>query len=181
MNYGLPTSVEIDGEDVPIRSDFRAILDIIGAMNDPDLDDYDKTEVVMAIFYPDHSGIKDWDKAMARCFEFIDCGKPSTNKKNSPRLIDWEQDFDHIIAPINRVLGYESRAVDYLHWWTFMAAYTEIGGDCVISQVISLRDKLKRGKKLEKYEREWYRRNREIVDMQTHYSEEQEDILKDWA
>ena len=35
MGYGLPKSVEINGEAFEIRYDYRVILDIFEAMNDP--------------------------------------------------------------------------------------------------------------------------------------------------
>lgn len=180
MNYGLPTTVTIAGEEVPIRSDFRAMLDIMEAFNDPDLDDYDKTEVMLSIFYPEPERIADAQEAINQCLLFLDGGKEQPKKK-SPRLVDWERDFGHIIAPVNRVLGYEARAVEYLHWWTFLAAYMEIGGDCVFSQIVSIRDKKARGTKLEKHEREWYRRNRNLVDLPSRYTEAEKALEKEWT
>ena len=38
MNYSLPTEVEIGEISYPIRSDYRAILDIFEVFGDPDLD-----------------------------------------------------------------------------------------------------------------------------------------------
>ena len=52
MTYGLPASVEINGNDYEIRSDYRAILDILEAINDPELTDSDRAEAVLRIFYP---------------------------------------------------------------------------------------------------------------------------------
>lgn len=40
----------------------------------------------------------------------------------SPKLVDWKQDFQHIAAPVNWVLGQEVWAVEYMHWWTFLSA-----------------------------------------------------------
>ena len=39
MNYSLPYSVNIDGEELQIRNkcDFRVVLDVIEALNDEDL------------------------------------------------------------------------------------------------------------------------------------------------
>jgi hypothetical protein len=79
------------------------------------------------------------------------------------------------------VLGYECRSVEYLHWWTFMGAYMEIGGDCAFSQIVSLRSKLAKGKKLEKYEREWLRQNWDLVTLPTKYTAEDEEMLKKWT
>ena len=43
--------------------------------------------------------------------------------------MDGEQDFPFIVGPVNRVLGKEIQSLKYLHWWSFLSAYTEIG-DC---------------------------------------------------
>ena len=61
-----------------------------------------------------------------------------------------------------------------------MGAYLEIGGECVFSQVVSMRQKIAKGKKLEKYEREWLRQNRDIVNLPQKYTAEDEEILKKW-
>lgn len=85
-----------------------------------------------------------------------------------------------IIAPINRIAGCEVRALEYLHWWTFMSYYREIG-DCLFSQVVSIRDKKARGKTLEKQEKEFYRRNRDLIDLKTTYTEAEKDVLAAWG
>ena len=187
INFSLPKTVNIDGRDFAIRYDFRVILEIIAMLSDPELTGWDKTEALLTMFYVEPDEITNLQRAVEACFEFIDNSKRS-NKK-SPRLTDWEQDFEYIIAPVNRVLGYESRAVDYnletntggVHWWTFLAAYMEIGGDCLYSQIVSIRDKQARKKKLEKYEREWLKRNGDLVRLKTNYTEEEEALLKEWT
>ena len=70
-------------------------------------------------------------------------------------------------------------SVDYLHWWTWIAAYQEIG-DCTFAQVVRIRDKKARGKTLEKDEREWYRRNSNIVNMKHKLSQEEETTISKW-
>ena len=188
MNYELPNSVLVGGVPVAVRSDFRVILDIMEALNDPDLDDADRSAAVIQMFYPNWRKLRNYQEALEKMFWFIDGGQ-AREKKKSPRLVDWEQDFDRIIAPVNRVLGMEARAVPYdpkkntggLHWWTFLAAYMEIGNDCLFSQIVSIRDKMKRGKKLDKNEREWYRRNRDLVEIKTHYSDAELALEKEWT
>ncbi len=187
MIFGLQKSAMIDGKEQPFRYDYRVILEIILMLNDTDLTDADKTEAIMTMFYLHPEEITDYREAVKQCFQFID--HSDRPPKKSPRLVDWEQDFDYIIAPVNRVLGYETRAVEYdpeantggLHWWTFLAAYMEIGGDCLFSQIVSIRDKKARGKKLEKHEREWWRRNIDLVDIKTKYSDAENNLLKQWT
>ena len=45
MDYGLPTSVTIDGQDFPVRYDFRVIMDIFEAINDPDMDNQERVPI----------------------------------------------------------------------------------------------------------------------------------------
>lgn len=184
MNYGLPKTVTISGKEYAIRYDFRVILTILELLADRELDEWDKAEALIELFYLEQpSEVK---AAVEECYRFIDMGEKSSKK--SPRVMDWEQDFKYIIAPINRVLGMESREIPYdfenntggLHWWTFMGAYMEIGGDCMFSQLISIRDKRARGKKLEKHEREWLNRNIEIVELKHKYTETENTLAAEW-
>ena len=185
--YSLPKTVEIDGDEYEIRYDFRVILEIMTMLKDDELSGEDKTEALLDMFYLTPERIRNVQRAVEACFEFIDNSKRQ-NKKN-PRLMDWEQDFEYIIAPVNRVLGYESRSVEYdpetntggVHWWTFLAAFMEIGGDCLYSQIVSIRDKQARKKKLEKYEKDWLKRNYDLVRLKTNYTEADEQLLKEWT
>lgn len=177
----LPTSVELGGEEYEIRSDYREALDICAALSDPDLSDQDKAEAALDIFYPTLSEMptEHYQEALGRCMWFLNCGEEQEKQSAGPRLVDWEQDFPRIVAPINRVTGKEIRSLDYMHWWTFIAAYYEIG-DCTFAQIVRIRDQLARGKKLDKSDREWYRRNKSLVDMKHKYTNQDEEVLKAW-
>ena len=67
----------------------------------------------------------------------------------------------------------------YLHWWSFLSAYMGIG-DCLFAQVVAIRDKKARGKKLDKADREFYRRNQDIIDIKKPLTEAEREILKEW-
>lgn len=179
MTYGLPTSLNIGGSEYAIRTDYRVILELIEVLNDPDFSDTDKAQATIETVIEDWENVTDYAEALRQCFWFIDMGQPSGKK--TARLVDWQKDFPYIIAPVNRVLGFESRAVEYLHWWTFMSAYMEIGGECAFAQIVNIRSKMAKGKKLEKYEREWLRQNREIINLPQKYTAEDEEILKKWT
>lgn len=177
----LPTSVEIGGAEYEIRSDYRAILDVCAAISDPELDGQERVVALLNIFYPNLFEMPQdyYQEAVQKCLRFIN-GGTEEHKGRSPRLVDWEQDFPYIVAPINRVTGQEIRAVEYMHWWTFLAAYQEIG-DCTFAQVVRIRDRLARGKSLDKTDREWYRRNRELVDFKSTYTGAEQELLKEWG
>lgn len=176
----LPTSLEVGGVEYAIRSDYRAVLDICTALSDPELDEQERATVLLAILYPDFEVIprERLEEAVSQGLRFISGGDESAHK--APKLVDWEQDFSYIVAPINRVMGQEIRAVEYMHWWTFLAAYYEIG-DCTFAQIVRIRNQLARGKTLDKSDREWYRRNRELVDLKRKYTDTEEEMVKNWG
>ena len=182
--WKLPTSLNVGGTDYKIRTDYRVILDILAAMNDPDIfepdmtDDQKQAEKVMTmlqILYIDFDNIpaSNWKEAAEKACEFIDCGIID-NGNPKPRLMDWEQDAPIIIPAVNKVCKSDIRSVKYMHWWTFFGYYMEIG-ECMLSAVVSIRDKKRRGKKLEKWEQEFYRNNKNIVDLKVKKSERSEE------
>lgn len=176
----LPVDVQIEGSTYEIRSDYRDILNICAAISDPELSEREKAIAVLDIFYPAFSDMPQdhYQEAIQRCFWFINCGDENKSRP-APKLVDWEQDFKYIVAPINRVMGQEIRAVAYLHWWTFIAAYYEIG-ECLLAQIVRIRNKKARGKPLDKFDREWYQQNRELVDMKTSYTSRENELLDAW-
>lgn len=174
--YELPKTVEVGGKEYPIRSDYRAVLDILTALSDPEMSDLDKAVVMLGIFYEDEIPQQLAQEALNKCGWFINCGQVETKKKNDRKLMDWEQDFQYIVAPINNAAGCDVRGLPYMHWWTFMGYYMDIG-DCMFAQIVAIRKKLKTGKKLEKHEKEFYRDNREIIDFRTKYTEAENEFL----
>lgn len=60
-----------------------------------------------------------------------------------------------------------------------MAAYQEIG-DCLFAQVVRIRNKRNKGKKLDKAEQEFYRKNRDIIDIKVRYSKAEEEFFAQW-
>ena len=181
--YSLPTTVEVGGKEYDIRTDFRAILDVLASQRDPDLDSQTKAVVLLKIMYPQWRTIPQGDlqEAIEKAIEFIDCGVEDDGKQK-PQLVDWEQDATMIVSAINKVAHTEVRQLQYLHWWTFFSYYMEIG-ESLFSQVVNIRSKKARHKKLEKYEQEFYRENKKLVDIRKPLTEEekaQDDAMKAW-
>ena len=176
MIYDLPTSLNIDGVDYKIRSDWRAAIDIIVALSDADLTDRDKAEVVLEVMYEERP--ENVSDALNKAMWFISGGSDEKPHGKQPKLMDWEQDFPLIISAVNQVAGKELRAEPYTHWWTFLGYYSAIG-DSAFTQVVSIRKKLKSGKRLEPYEKEYYKRNRGLVDFKTRYTEAEQALLNE--
>ena len=177
--FNLSDTVPVSGAEYSVRTDFRVILEIFVMLDDPDLTDADKTEALFRMFYVERP--PDAEAALQAFTDFVDPRHGNQGKKPSGRLIDWQQDFDLMVAPINHILGFECRAVDYLHWRTFLSAYLEIPPESVFARVLRIREKLRTGKKLEKNERSWYNKNRDLVHLKPKFSKAEEDILSEWT
>lgn len=97
------------------------------------------------------------------------------DKKDSELPIyDWIQDKQMIFSEVNKVAGREVREDGvYIHWWTFSGYMHGIDKDSTLAFIVGIRDKLNRRKKLEKYEREFYKKNRDLVDIKAPKTEEE--------
>lgn len=184
--WEFPTSLNIGGVDYEIRTDYRVVLDLFTALNDPDLTDddpqmtaYMQNRVMLEIMFPDCDNIltEHIQEALEKVTEFIDMGISDDRKK--PKTMDWEQDAPILIPAINKVLNCEIRAKEYIHWWTFLGAYMEIG-ESLFSNIIHIRQKKANGKKLEKWEQEFYKENNSLIDFKKveERSEEEKTELK---
>ena len=184
MMWSLPVSVEIDGKEYAIRNkcDYRVVLDVISALNDEELEMEYRIECALFIFYEDLTGLKDIQTAITEMMNIINLGEETTEEEqHKPQLMDWEHDFTQLAPPISRTLGYSVRdAKNYTHWYDFIGAYMEIG-ECTFSNIVSIREKKIKGKKLEKYEQEFYRENRKLIDLPHKLTAEEEEFLNsDW-
>lgn len=158
----LPHCLEVNGRWHPIRSDFREVLKILCAFSDPELEDGEKAYVCLVILYEDFDELpeSDYEEAFKAAISFIDNGAKDDGR-HSPRVMDWEQDENLLFPAINKVAGREVRSADYIHWWTIIGYYMEIS-EGVFSNVVNLRMKKAKGKKLEKWEQEFWSTNKSV-------------------
>ena len=166
--WGLPTQAVIEDRGYEIHTDYRDILELLRWLDGtaaPDLDRGERWYVAMRLFYPDFPAMprQDWPAATRFLTEFLSAGRPEPARPG-PRLMDWQQDAPLIAAGISRATGQDVRALPYLHWWSFLSWFDAIG-EGTFATVVALRDKLRRGKKLESWELEFYRTHRAAVDL----------------
>ena len=181
--YTLQTSVIIGQASFKIadNGDFRMVLDCFNALNDIDLTEREQMYSALIIFYEDINGLDDIVKYNSILYElqlemskFMNGGKLEENQEKSRyRLIDWDKDSNLICSAINKVANKEIRALDYLHWWTFLGYYMAIG-ESPLSTIVGIRNKIARGKKLEDYEKRFRQENPEYFNMDYRTMEEQQ-------
>lgn len=186
--YTIPTTIEINGQDFKIRNrgDYRVVLDCFEALQDVELSENERIVASLIIFYDDIQDIEDLsilpdlEVATKEMFKFFNCGQEeSSGHQSNYKLIDWNKDSLLICSGVNNVAKTEIRALDYLHWWTFMSYYMAIG-ESPLSTVVGIRSKIAKGKKLEKYEQQFRRDNPQYfnTDYKTIKQKEDDELLK---
>lgn len=163
----LPESLTVGDADYAVRTDFRDVLYLLDILADPDYEPDEKGAICLRVMYVRWEDIPPelYKQALDQAVWFIDGGTPrQTSARNRPRVMDWAQDGPLLLPAVNRVLGREVRAMERLHWWSFLGAYMEIG-ESLFSTVVSLRQKRAKGAKLDRQEMEFYRENRALVDL----------------
>lgn len=160
----LPKTLTINGKSYRIRTDYRNILRIFEAFADKDLSDKEKMLVCLRRMFVDFSKLPydDYKEAYEKVYWFIGCGKPE-EKRPPVRTFNWIKDEPLMFPAVNKAAGLEVRAVPYLHWWTFMGYFESIDAESLFGTVLSIRQKKARGKKLEKYEREFMQNNKALM------------------
>ncbi len=169
--WELPSSAVFGGKGYRIHSDFRDILEIFSYFANPDMPDYLKWQIALALFYEEEIPYDLQEEAMEYLSRFLSGGRPE-QEKPGPVLLDWEQDSDLIASDVNKAAGLEIRALPFLHWWTFLSWFHAIG-EGQLSTVVAIRSKLAKGKKLEAWEKEFYREHKDRVDLKPRYSQQE--------
>ena len=189
--YEIPTTIEINGREFPIRckGDYRMVLDCFSCLNDIELSEQERNYACLIIFYEDFDDIMDFAKLdkdtinalVKEMYAFFECNENPMHQMPY-KTIDWDKDSQMIASAVNKVAQTEVRATEYLHWWTFLGYFSEVG-ESVLSTVVGIRDKIKRNKKLEKHEKEFKARNPHyfIWDSRTlEQKQDDDDILAMW-
>ena len=187
--YRLPTKVTVDDLEFNIRErgDFRMVLDCFKALQDEELSEDYRVLASLLIFYNEFNNLEDLreyepqlDYLVKEMYKFINGGEEnSPGAERDVSLVDWEQDSQLVCAAINNVANQEIRAVEYLHWWTFLGYYMSIG-QSVLSTVVSIRDKIAHHKKLEDWEKEFRKNNpKYFVWRQTAQEQDLNNLVRD--
>ncbi len=188
--YELPTSIFIGDEEFKIRNngDYRVILDCFDALDDCELSQEERLIACLIIFYEDINSVddiarfQDMGQAVEKMFKFFNCNQENPGANLNHKVIDWSQDFQLICSSINIIANKEIRLEPYLHWWTFMGYYTNIG-EGPFATVVSIRSKMLKGKKLENYEKEFRKSNPQYFVWDAKSAEDkamEEEILSMW-
>lgn len=174
----LPLALTINGRKYPIDTDYRNVLQIVIAMNDENLTDRDKAYICMRRLFENMTDLPkdDYQEAYEKASDFIACGM--VGDRGSPNIVNWEKDQPLIFPEINKIAGCEVRALPYMHWWTFLGYFQSVDREGLWGSVLTIRQKRAKGKKLEKYEKEFMSANKSLISMKKQDRKKNRDPLK---
>lgn len=167
--WQLPLQKELGGQVFDLHADYREILEIFACLEDPELPEPVRWLVALALFYEQPVPLQLRQEAMEYLAYFLCCGQEG---KPAPKLFDWQQDADAIIAGVNQAAGQEVRALPFVHWWTFLSWFHAMG-EGQLSTLVSIRDRLRRGKRLEPWQKEFYRENKHRIELKKRYTRQE--------
>ena len=146
MIDGLPEQVEIAGQQVPISSDFRTGILFEELLQDPGLDDLEKLQTALHLYFPGVAFDYDvLDEALSRLVWFYRCGTDpaeTTGEKSGAAEEDppfsYEHDADYIYSAFMQAYGLDL-ARHPLHWWQFRALFRSLPEDTQLVKIIGYR------------------------------------------
>lgn len=160
----FPTKILINNKEYDINYDFRTILKIIIALEDPNLYLEEKAQIMLDLLYKEKIPDKDIEEACKKASLFIDCGKYNNNSKKDKRIYSFTKDGNFILTGINSTHNIDLSEKVNFHWWKFMALFMDMDNECFFSELVYFR-KRKLDGKLTKEEKEKYKKIKDIVDL----------------
>lgn len=169
--YSLPETANIGGCEYGLNTDFRVILKIMQCLEDGELPELLRWRVALGLFYQSPVPLAHRGAAMTYLADFLSCG--NTAEKPGPKLLDWQVDAADIIAGVNAAAGCEIRSLKKVHWWTFLSWFHAMPPGA-LSTVVGIREKLRKGKPLDPWEKEFYRENRQRIQLRRPHTPEEQ-------
>lgn len=179
----LPETVEICGQSVPIKTDFRSYIQFEQILIDSSATPQEKVKKALALAFDDIRAIplndpqqiidgllwfyRGGDKPQNE-YQIKEKKKAEAKQKESDqasnsgeRYYDYEFDAELIYAAFLQQYGVDLIATEYMHWWRFKALFSGLTDDTKFMQVVGYRA-TKVTKDMTDSQRKFYRQMKEI-------------------
>lgn len=138
-----PKVIVVDGQEIPIITDFREYIRLLDMLRDTELDPAEKYQIVCMYFLKQP---EDFESAFGRLTEFVtmdmlreDAGGSVENERARKELYSFRIDYPFIFSAFLRDYDINLRTVPYLHWWEFRALFDGLSDDTEIKQRMKYR------------------------------------------
>lgn len=134
----LPATVEIGGASVLIKTGYRTGIQV-ARIADSELPQHLIVASILGLYFGcDLPG--DADAAFSAAMAFYRCGDEAPTGKKHARLLDWDHDAGMVLADFRREYGIDlADPATKLHWWVFMAYFTNLSTDSQTKQALYYR------------------------------------------
>lgn len=133
----------IGDKKVAIRSDFRSCLKINLAYESPVLSRVEKQMVLLSWFYLKPP--TDMAEGFLRAIQFLNQEETDLQEEPGPRVFSFEKDAGLIYAAFKQTHNIDLQTVQ-LHWYQFLALFSDLHPETGFCQLRNLRYRLKTGR-----------------------------------
>ncbi len=122
----LPMGLEVCGEFLTIRTDFRVSILFEMMMEDRGLSDVEKLECAVDLYF--EKAPKNFEEAISKVVWFYKCGKENEeggngkNEVKQKQIFSFEHDAQYIYSAFMSQYGIDLQDVN-MHWWKFKALF----------------------------------------------------------
>ena len=163
----VPTSVEIEGIEYEINSDFRYSMLFELLMQDDSMPDKDKINIALELYYP----VKphNINVAIEQMLWFYRCGKDVVKPKGNgngkgagaTQIYSFEHDDEYIYAAFLNQYNIDLQDIENLHWWKFKAMFKSLKEDNEIVKIMGYRS-MDLSKIKDKEQKAYYKKMKDI-------------------
>lgn len=161
----LPETVDIDGAEYRINSDFRISILFELLMQDDEVGKRQKLVQGLQLYYPEipHNVTMAVDKMIwfYRCGKETESGGHGSGSGRAKQIYSFEHDDDYIYAAFLEQYGIDLQDIEELHWWKFRALFRGLSEDTEFVKIMGYRS-VKITSKMSKEQREFYKKMQSI-------------------
>ncbi len=148
-----PVFIRVEGEIIPIHTDFRKYIKLMDILKSEDASDSEKAEFICSFFLKMPSDI---NKAIGRFLDFVlmkdlklparegtengEEGSGMESEKPVKALYSFEYDYPFILSGFLQCYQINLKTIDYMHWWEFRCLFQGLPDDTGIKQRIQYRN-----------------------------------------
>lgn len=178
----LPITVEIDGIEYGINSNFRNSVLFECMVSDTSLSEEDRVRATLDLYYPIIP--KNINEAVNKAIWFYSCDRKAKQgkgkgKNQKKQIYSFEQDAEYIYAAFLDQYRIDLSEIEYLHWWRFKALFKALKEDNEIIKIMGYRatdlSKIK-----DKDQKAFYKQMQELYKIENQISDEDLAELEKW-
>ena len=161
----LPETVEIDGVEYQINSDFRISILFELLMQDDEVGKRQKLMSGLRLYYPVVP--QNLTEAVDKMIWFYRCGReaeedrPGKSGGRAKQVYSFQYDDDYIYAAFLEQYGIDLQDVEDLHWWKFRALFKGLREDTEIVKIMGYRS-IEITSKMPKEQSEFYKKMQSV-------------------